>query len=82
MFHPLLPDISNLKDTDLENKINELTKKYFIAANSGNGGLCDQISVALEQYKAEFAQRGIEKTKKVTVSDQSKDLDNLINVNK
>jgi hypothetical protein len=81
MFHPLLPNVSELKDLDLENKINELGRKYSFAARSGNSGLCSQILLVLEDYKAE-QQRRLSERSKVSVKNQDKDLDDLINVNR
>lgn len=81
MFHPLMPDLKDVKDVDLESKITELGKKYLIAAKSGNGYLCDQILVALEQYKDEQKRRFSEKNKQVTIKDQNRDLDDLIKTN-
>lgn len=81
MFHPLLQNVSELKDLDIENKINELTRKYSVAARSGNGGLCSQILLVLEDFKAEQRRRLSERSK-VSVRNQDKDLDDLINVNK
>jgi hypothetical protein len=77
MFNPLLPDISKLKNEDLENKINELMRKYFIAARSGQGTVCNQISLILETYKDEQKRRYLENSKK---SIQNKELDDYINV--
>ena len=45
MFHPLVNDLSDIKDIDLENQINQLGRKYAIAAKSGNSGLCNQIII-------------------------------------
>jgi hypothetical protein len=81
MFHPLLSNVTELKDLDLENKINELSKKYTFAARSGNGGLCSQILLVLEEYKIE-QQRRLHSRSKVTMKNQDKDLDDLINVNR
>lgn len=81
MFHPLLPDLKDVKDADLESKITELSKKYLVASQSGNGYLCDQILLILNQYKDEQKKRFSEKNKKVTVKDQDRDLDKLININ-
>jgi hypothetical protein len=81
MFNPLLPDLKEIKDQDIENKIAELSKKYSIAARSGNGSLCQQISITLEQYKDEMRRRLLEKSTKITVNNQDQDLDNLININ-
>lgn len=80
MFNPLLPDLSNIKEQDLENRINDLNRKYTIAAKSGNGMLCEQISVVLMQMKEEQQQRMRDKNKRVNVKNQDKDLDDLINV--
>jgi hypothetical protein len=80
MFHPLLPDMSTFKDADIDLKIAELSKKYSIAARSGDGGLCSQILMALDGFKAEQQRRFAEKTK-VAVKNQDKDLGDLINVN-
>lgn len=79
MFHPLLPDLSGLKDQDIESKISDLTRKYSIAARSGNGGLCEQIALALEEYKVEQYRRTEEKSR-ASLKNQSKDLDDLINI--
>ena len=81
MFHPLLPNIAEIKDLDLENKITELGRKYTFAARSGNGGLCSQILLVLEEYKSEQQRRLMERSK-VSIKNQDKDLDDLINVNR
>jgi len=81
MFHPLLPNVSELKDLDLENKITELGRKYTFAARSGNSGLCSQILLVLEEYKAEQQNRLLARSK-VSMKNQDKDLDDLINVNR
>jgi len=78
MYNPLLPDISKLKNEDLENKINELMRKYFIAARSGQGMVCQQINVILESYKLEQSRRYAESNKQVI--QQNKNLDDFINV--
>lgn len=51
MEHPLIKDISDLTETQLTDKINELSNKYMIAQRSGNAQLCNQISMALETYR-------------------------------
>jgi hypothetical protein len=79
MFHPLLGDPRKLKDQDLENKIIDLSRKYGIAANMGQGGICSQIVTALDMYKSEQLRRQAENMKTI-VKKQNKDLDDLINV--
>jgi hypothetical protein len=81
MFHPLLADLSELKLDELELKISELSKKYFIAARSGNSGVCQQISVVLESYRSELQKRNLA-TNRVVSKNLDQDLDSLINVNK
>ena len=77
MFNPLLPDLTKIKNEDIENKINELMKKYFIAARSGQGVVCSQISNILEAYKEEQRRRFSETNKKAF---QNKNIDDYINV--
>jgi uncharacterized protein YpbB len=78
MFNPLLPDISKLKNEDLETKITELMKKYTIAARSGQGMVCQQISIILESYRAEQTRRYDLEMKKL--NKQNKNLDDFIQV--
>jgi hypothetical protein len=79
MFHPLLSSPSALKTQELEDKINELTRKYFIAAKSGNGSLAQQVLVALETYKAELQHRNLT-TKIIPSKNGDTGLDDLIKV--
>lgn len=79
MFNPLLPDLSKIKNEDLELKINELMRKYFMAARSGQGMVCQQIQVILDTYKQEQQKRFIAASKKVS-ENQGKNFDDFINV--
>jgi len=76
MFNPLLPDLTAIKTQDLDNKITELMKKYFIAARSGMGGVCEQINVILEAYKDEQRRRHIQSGQKLV--SQNKYLDDYV----
>lgn len=80
MFNPLISDFTNLKVSDLENRISELSKKYFIAARSGNGELAKQIAVALDMYRSELQSRNLA-INKIPSGDGKTDLDSLININ-
>jgi hypothetical protein len=80
MFHPLMGNPKELKDADLDNKIFELTKKYYIACNLGQGGVANQIVIALEMFREEQFRRQQEATKNL-MKKENKDLDDLINVN-
>jgi hypothetical protein len=79
MYHPLLDDPSKLKDQDLENKILDLSRKYHIAARMGQGGVAQQIIVALDAYKSEQHRRQMENSQTM-LKKQNKGLDDLINV--
>jgi len=79
MFNPLINDFKDLKVTDLENKISDLSKKYFIAARSGNGELAKQIAVALEMYRSELQTRNLA-TNQIPTANGKTDLDSLINI--
>lgn len=76
-MHPLVDDLSSLKDGELESKITELTKKYF---TSQNVGVQSQIIMILETYKEELARRQQLAYEKM-MNSRNKDLDKLINVN-
>lgn len=76
-MHPLQPDITGLTDQELENKITELTKKYFQALRIVPGA-AQQVSLMLEGYKWEQQRRTIEKSKRI--NDNNTDFDDLIKV--
>ena len=57
MEHPLIGNISELKEDELTDKINDLTKKYMIAQRTGNGHLCQQIAMALETYRTKLSEK-------------------------
>lgn len=78
MFNPLLPDLSKIKNEDLELKITELMKKFTIAARSGQGTVCTQIVTILDAYRAEQQKRYLEANKKAL--NQTKTFDDFINV--
>jgi len=80
MFNPLLEDASKLKDQDLEKKILDLTHKYHTAMRLGQGGLANQIVVALEQYRYEYQVRQQASMKRIDEKQKEQGLDDLINV--
>lgn len=73
-----MQDITKLKNDDLENKITELMKKYYLAAKFGQGAVCNQIAVLLEAYREEQQRRYILAEQKL--AKQNKNLDDFINV--
>jgi hypothetical protein len=76
MFHPFEGDLSELKDSEIEDKVTELTRKYFQASRLGKPELLTQISTFLTIYKEEMSKRLRTKTQ----SNIDGDLDQLINV--
>jgi len=79
MFNPLLPDLSTLKNEDIDNKITELMQKYFTASKFGQGGIMHQIAVILEAYKDEQRRRQDEARKKL-IQNQNQDIGDYIKI--
>jgi hypothetical protein len=75
-MHPLVVDLNNIKDSELESKINELTRKYFM---SYNPGVQAQIVSVLDSYKEELDRRKRLDYEKM-MNTRDKGLDKLINV--
>jgi ribosomal protein L29 len=76
-MHPLIDNLSGLKDSELETKINDLTRKYFMVRNPG---VQAQIVAALDSYKEELNLRRQREYENM-VNNRDKGLDKLINVN-
>jgi hypothetical protein len=76
MFNPLADNLHTLKDLELENKIQELSRKYFM---SHDIHVQHQITVFLDMYKAELANRRA-KLWQEQYQKRDTDLDSLINV--
>lgn len=79
MYNPLLDNTDKLKDQELESRILDLTKKYYIASRMGQGGVANQIIGILEMYKDELSKRQRQSLEKVAKKN-SGGLDDLINV--
>ena len=75
MFNPLVDSFEDLSDSDLENKIYELQKKYHIASNPQ---VRQQIATILDMHRLEIESRRAKSLKKQQDDDNS--LDNLINI--
>jgi hypothetical protein len=75
-MHPLVTELSSIKDPELESKINELTRKYFM---SSNPGVQAQIVAVLDSYKEELDRRRRLDYEKM-MNTRDKGLDKLINV--
>jgi hypothetical protein len=76
-MHPLLNDLSNLKDAELEQKIFDLGRKYFM---TNNVEVRQQMSMVLDGLKSELGKRRQAQLDKM-MNTKDKTLDNLIKVN-
>ena len=77
MFNPLLDSFEDLTDSEIENKISELTRKYFI---SKNPQVQQQISTILEMFKEEIRSRRAKQKLKEQEQNGENGLDDLIKV--
>lgn len=73
MLHPLEDDLSIYSNQELEQKITELTKKYF---RQRNPQVKQQMQQLLDMYKMELRER-IQKEQRQKLN---LDLDKLINI--
>jgi hypothetical protein len=80
-MHPLLDDLTQLKDQELEAKISDLTKKYFTAMRLGQGSAGQQIVMVLDSIKMEQERRRFEASRKAQQSPTKDGLDDLIKIN-
>jgi hypothetical protein len=76
MFHPLQEDYSQLKDAEIESRVQDLSRKYFMA---NNPAVKQQIAVFIDIYKNELSVRRAKQLDQV-YQKRDKDLDKLINV--
>ena len=76
MFHPLQQDLTSFTDSEIENKLQELSKKYFAAQRMGSRDLLTQLSIFVNIYRNELSRRYMTKNR----GDLDRDLDQLINV--
>jgi len=76
MLHPLSVDLTTLKDSEVEEKLQELTRKYFAAQRLGKPELLTQISTFVTIYKDELNHRNSLRMR----GQLDGDLDQLINV--
>lgn len=56
-MHPLTPDLSGMKDDELQKKCAELSSKLNQAYRFGNADLVGQIQMMLEDYQGELSRR-------------------------
>jgi len=77
MIHPLAEDFSRLKDIEIENRLQDLSKKYY---QTQNPNVKQQIAIFIDIYKTELNSRRM-KAMEQLYQKRDKDLDSLIKVN-
>ena len=79
MFNPLVDSMDQLTDAEVENKVTELSRKYF---QTRNLQLQQQLSTVIDMHKEEAkARRAKALVKQQNNSqDDNNSLDNLINI--
>lgn len=77
MFNPLIENVRELKDTELETKIQDLGRRYHIASRTMGGGVLIQIATLLEEYRTEMSRRQMETMKELSKR-TDKNLEGLI----
>ena len=75
-FNPLVDSFDDISTNDLEEKIVELQRKYFM---TGNLQVQEQISAILNMYIEEARSRRAKSMKK-DIENPDSGLDNLINI--
>lgn len=76
MIHPLAEDFGQLKDIEIENKLQELSRKYWQTANPS---VKQQISIFIDLYRTELNVRRSKQLEQV-YQKRDKDLDSLVKV--
>ncbi len=77
MFHPLQEDLSKFTDSEIEQRLQDITRKYFAAQRLGSRDLLTQLSTFATIYREEMSRRHLNRNK----GNLDQDLDKLINVN-
>jgi hypothetical protein len=78
VFHPLAPNISELKDDELYAKITELGNKMNSAYRLGSGDVLRQMQMLLAHYQEELAVRNRKKLEEIEKN--NKNFKNIINI--
>jgi hypothetical protein len=75
-MHPLAGNLETLKDTELESRISDLTKKYFMTRNPG---VQAHMRIMLDSLNEELRKRQQAALEKL-MANRDKSLDKLIRV--
>lgn len=76
MFHPLSEDYSKLKDAEIEARLQDLSRKYFMTQAAA---VKQQLAIFIDIYKNELNERRAKQLAQVYQT-RGKDLDKLINI--
>lgn len=76
MIHPLAEDFGQLKDPEIENRLQDLSKKYWM---TNNPQVRQQMSILIGLYREELSVRR-QKVLNQQYQNRDKGLDKLINV--
>lgn len=78
MFNPLVDTMSSLSDEEIEGKIADLSRKYFLTKNPS---VQTQISSILDMYREElYTRKQIAAQRQKEQQNGDNDLDNLIKI--
>ena len=77
MFNPLATDFYDLSDKQLEERLGELNRKYFMTRNPQ---VQMQMSVLIQQMREEVKSRNARAKVQENTDQDNKGLDNLINI--
>ena len=75
-MHPLVNEIEKLSESEIEQKINDLSKKYYMTRNFQ---LQEQIIMVLEDYRAALSKKQ-QAALQAAIDNRNKGLDKLINI--
>jgi uncharacterized protein YxjI len=76
MIHPLVTDLSDQTDIEVQTKLTELTKKYNIACRMNNYSAIQQLITFINIYRDELSVRHRQRIKDQTTHD----LESFVNV--
>jgi len=73
MLHPIEEDLNKYTTPQIESKLQDLSKKFYMTRNPE---VKNQMATLIEMYRIELRSRYVKEMAK----NQDKDLDNLINI--
>lgn len=75
MFHPFSGNVEELTDQELQDKLEDVTRKWYAAHRFGNPAMLTQLETFVTIYRDETTRRSL-----ILKAQQENDLDQLINV--